>query len=181
LFFIAGMAGTVMVGSGMVLWVSKRVAKHARSGRQPFGLRLVQRLNVGGIAGLGLAIAGYFWANRLIPADLPARPQAEIAAFFAIWVIAAIWAFLRPPQESWSAQLGLTAVLLLALPLLSAATGPIALPVAIWRGEWVLVSVELMALLCGLACAYAAWNAQLGSGKTAGPIPLASLADTGTK
>lgn len=168
LFFIAGLAGTVMTGSGLLLWVSKRGAKHARAEHPPLGLRLVQRLNIGGIAGLALATVGYLWANRLIPAALPDRPQAEIAAFFSIWLLAALWAFLRPPQESWSVQLGLTATLLLALPLLSAATGPVSLPQAIWRGDWVLASIELTALLCGLICGYAAWQVNPGSTKPAG-------------
>ncbi|NGM45910.1 PepSY domain-containing protein [Rhodobacter sp. SGA-6-6] len=162
LFFIAGLAGTVMVGSGLVLWVSKRAAKHAKSGAQPFGLRLVDRLNVGGIAGLTLATAGYFWANRLIPAEAPDRAGLEIAAFFLLWAAAALHPFLRGPQRAWSEQLGLGAALLLALPLLNAATGPSNLLLALWQGNMVLASVDLVALLCGIGCGYAAWKARPG-------------------
>ncbi|CAM3149760.1 Uncharacterized iron-regulated membrane protein [Paracoccus aminovorans] len=180
LFFVAGLAGTVMTGSGLLLWVSKRAAKHARADRYPFGLRLVQRLNVGGIAGLALATAGYLWANRLIPAQLPDRPQAEIAAFFSIWLLATLWGFLRPPQESWGAQLGLTAALLLGLPLLGAATGPVSLPQAIWQGDWVLASVELTALFCGLLCAIAALQLRSDPCRKAGSGAI-RLAKTGAE
>lgn len=169
LFFVAGLAGTVMVGSGLVLWASKRAARHSRAERQPRGLWLVERLNIGGIAGLTLATAGYFWANRLIPADAPERALLEIRAFFLIWLAAAIWPFLRPPAKAWSEQLGLAALLLLALPLLNAATGPSSLLQAMGQGNWVLASVDLMAILCGLACAHAAWRARPGRVKAPKP------------
>ncbi|WP_199258296.1 PepSY-associated TM helix domain-containing protein [Paracoccus binzhouensis] len=172
LFFVAGLAGTAITGSGLLLWVSKRAAKHALAEHPPPGLRLVQRLNIGGIAGRVLATTGYFRANRLIPAALPDRPQAEIADFFSIWLLATSWAFLRPQQKSWSAQLGLTAAPLLGLLLLSAATGPVSLPQAIWRGDWVRASVELAALLRGLICGHAAWRAHPGSARPAGRARL---------
>ncbi len=169
LFFVAGMAGTVMVGSGMVLWVSKRAMKHAKSGAQPFGLRLVDRLNVGGIAGLTLATAAYFWANRLIPAGAEGRADLEILVFFIIWGLAVLQPFLRKPGKAWSEQLGLAAVLLLLLPVLNALTGPSSLPEALIAGDMVLASVDLMALLCGFGCVYAAWHTRPGRQKKAKP------------
>ncbi|MCL4067452.1 PepSY domain-containing protein [Pseudomonas sp. GX19020] len=165
LFFVAGVAGTVMVGSGLVLWVSKRASKHAKSGVQPFGLRLVDRLNVGAIAGLTVATAGYFWANRLIPAGAKDRADLEIYAFFAIWALALIHPFLRAPAKSWCEQFGLAAVLLLTLPILNALTGPSDLIRALWQGNMVLVSVDLMALFSGSACLYASWKARPGRQK----------------
>ncbi|NPD16988.1 PepSY domain-containing protein [Xinfangfangia sp. D13-10-4-6] len=188
LFFAAGLAGTLMIGTGMVLWVSKRAMKHAKSGVQPFGLRLVDRLNVGGIAGLCLASAGYFWANRLIPAAAENRAGLEIAAFLLIWAAAAIHPFLRGTEKSWSEQLALTAVLALLLPVLNMATGPSGLPQALMAGNMVLASVDLMALICGAVAAIAAWKARPGQQKkpkanrrppAAKPAPAAAVAQTG--
>ncbi|WP_268237200.1 PepSY-associated TM helix domain-containing protein (plasmid) [Tistrella bauzanensis] len=119
LFFISGVAGTVMVATGLVLWVVKRAAQHARNGGPSIGFRIVERLNVAGIAGLCLATAGYFWANRLIPADLAGRADWEIRAFFALWAAAALHALLRPVRAAWTEQLGVTAGLLVMLPLAS--------------------------------------------------------------
>ncbi|WP_112312028.1 PepSY-associated TM helix domain-containing protein [Pseudogemmobacter bohemicus] len=173
LFFIAGLAGTVMVGTGLVLWVSKRAAKHAKAAVKPVGLCLVDRLNIGSIAGLCLACAGYFWASRLLPAEAATaslgRAELEIAAFFGIWAAAMLHGFLRPPARAWTAQLGLTAALLLLMPVLNAVTGPSNLALALWRGDMVLASVDLMALISGLAAGYAAWHSRSKAARIAPP------------
>src|SRR5690606_33976884 len=73
LFFFSGLLGTAMIATGLVLWVVKRLPERRKLGRTPFGHRLVEVLNIGTVAGLPLAIAGYFWANRLLPAELAQR------------------------------------------------------------------------------------------------------------
>lgn len=117
LFFVAGVAGTIMVASGLVLWVVKRAAQHARNGGPSIGFRIVERLNVAGIAGLCLATAGYFWANRLLPADLAGRAEWEIRIFFLVWAATALHALARPVRRGWVEQLGVSALLLAVLPL----------------------------------------------------------------
>src|SRR5690606_28144296 len=79
LFFIGGVLGSAMVASGMVLWVVKRLPQRRKQGSH-LGHRLVESLNVAGIAGLPLAIAAYFWANRLLPVPMQARAEWEINA-----------------------------------------------------------------------------------------------------
>lgn len=164
LFFFAGLAGTVMVGTGLTLWVSKRAAKHAKSGVRPLGLRLVEGLNVGAIAGLLLAVGAYFWANRLIPAAMEGRADGEIAAFFTAWAAALVHAFLRGPRLAWRETLWAAAALLLTLPLLNPATGGGHLPGAILRGDWLAAGVDLAALVGGMACAIAARSARGAQG-----------------
>ncbi|WP_207901912.1 PepSY-associated TM helix domain-containing protein [Rhodovulum euryhalinum] len=156
LFFLSGIGGTVMVGTGLFLWVSKRAAKHARAGRTPSGFRLVERLNVGGVVGLSVAIGAYFWANRLLPVDLTNRADQEIRVFFGVWALACLHAFLRGPARAWPEQLGLAAILFAGMPLLNAATGGGDLVHTILQGNWILAGVDLAALLGGLAFAYAA-------------------------
>ena len=83
LFFLCGLMGCVMVASGLVLW---SVARLPKPGETSFlGLRVVQALNIGAVAGLPAGIAAYFLANRLLPLGLPGRSDGEIAAFFATW------------------------------------------------------------------------------------------------
>ncbi len=57
-----------MVATGLLLWAVARVPKAGVE--RGFGLRLVQTLNVATIAGLPMAIAGFFLANRLLPVAL---------------------------------------------------------------------------------------------------------------
>ena len=171
LFFLSGLAGTVMVGTGLLLWTAKRGMKHAKSGVTPLGFRLVERLNVGGIAGLSLATAGDFWANRLLPVRLDQRAEAEIAVFFALWAAAVLHPFLRGPARAWPEQLGLTALLLLGLPLLNPATGGAGLPQAVAQGSWILASFDLAALVCGAAYALAWWYAGPRKRRLPSPAP----------
>jgi hypothetical protein len=73
LFFLSGLVGCLMVASGVVLWAVKERPRHAKSGRTGFGLRLVDALNIGTVAGLPIAFAAYFWGNRLLPLDIAER------------------------------------------------------------------------------------------------------------
>ncbi|PPJ40723.1 hypothetical protein C0063_18235, partial [Pseudoxanthomonas sp. KAs_5_3] len=81
LFFLSGLAGCAMVATGVLLWAVKERPKHLKAranGRIGFGLRLVDGLNLGGIAGLLIAMSVFFWANRLLPVGLQGRPDLEI-------------------------------------------------------------------------------------------------------
>ena len=94
------LAGALMVATGALLWAVKTRQSHAKRiaaiGRVPFGLRLVEALNLGVIAGLPIAFAAYFWANRLLPADMAQRSGMEIRAFFSAWAVAAAMYFQVP-------------------------------------------------------------------------------------
>ena len=57
IYFLTGLLGTAMVGTGLVLWTVKRKAKAAAGrGLSPSAIRVIERLNVGTIAGLPIAI-----------------------------------------------------------------------------------------------------------------------------
>ncbi len=60
LYFICGLAGTAMIGTGLVIWLGKRQLKHAKSGVMPFELRLVEVLNIASMAGLVIGGGGVF-------------------------------------------------------------------------------------------------------------------------
>src|SRR5690606_7493351 len=49
LYFLVSLAGTAMVGSGLVLWTVKRRQKQSGADRPGFGLRVVERLNIASI------------------------------------------------------------------------------------------------------------------------------------
>ena len=90
LLFFAGILGTIMVGTGSVLWVVKR----AKQQLGEFGFELVRGSNIGSMAGLMCATGGYFWVNRLLPADVTSRSLWEIKMFFAIWLVCVVAGFI---------------------------------------------------------------------------------------
>ena len=124
LYFICGLASTAMIGTGLVIWLGKRQLKHAKSGVQPFELRLVEVLNIASMAGLVVAVAAYFWVNRLLPAGLAERAGWEVTGFFSVWGLSLLHAALRRGPRAWIEQLGLAALLFAGLPLLDVLTAP---------------------------------------------------------
>src|SRR5690606_5378646 len=56
LYFIAGLLGCAMIGTGLLLWTVKRRKNHQATGGH-FGLRLVEALNAATIAGLPAGVA----------------------------------------------------------------------------------------------------------------------------
>jgi uncharacterized iron-regulated membrane protein len=160
LYFICGLAGTAMIGTGLVIWLGKRQLKHAKSGVMPFELRLVEVLNIASMAGLVSAVAVFFWANRLLPVSLAGRADWEVNGFFITWGLSVIHALLRPGRKAWVEQLALAAMLFSTLPLLNALTTSHHLGVALAQGDWVLAGFDLTCLGCGFFLAWVAWKMQ---------------------
>jgi uncharacterized iron-regulated membrane protein len=161
LLFLSGLAGCLMVATGLLLWAVKERQKFAKTlkqgGRVSFGLRLVDGLNVGAIAGLPVAMASFFWANRLLPLDVAERGEAEITWFFIAWGATAVLGLLRPTLRMWQAQLALGALLFALLPVLNAFTGPAPLSVSLRSGPSAVAGFDLVALALGLGLAAAVW------------------------
>ncbi len=148
-----GVMGSLMIASGLVLWTVKRRAqaqRKAAGARMPFGERLVASLNVGLMGGLPLAVATIFAANRLLPADLAGRPDAELAWFFGAWGLGLAVGILRPDWRGWALLLGAAGLLFAALPAINAATTGAHLGVTLPAGEWMWAGMDLSFLAAGL-------------------------------
>lgn len=120
LYFIVSLAGTAMVGTGLVMWTVKRRQKLADPQRPHVGFRLVERLNIAAIAGLSIAMTAYLWANRLLPLSTPHRAAAEVDVFFAAWSATLLYAVLRPARRAWIELLWFAAAVMALLPVLNA-------------------------------------------------------------
>ncbi len=120
LFFLCGLMGCAMVGSGLVLWTVARLPKVGAAAG--FGWRLVHALNLGTIAGLPAAIAAYLLANRLLPLDLGARAEWEVRVFFGAWIAVALAGAWPAPRRAWRGALALVAALFVAAVLADVAT-----------------------------------------------------------
>lgn len=150
LYFFSGLLGTGMVATGLVLWTVKRRQQAQRKGnRAARGLVLVEKLNVGTVAGLPVAIAAYFWANRLLPVEMAGRADWEAHVLFLVWVAMLIHAALRPTGRAWIEQLTVASLAFGGLPLLDLVTTG-------WHpaaGDPVAAGFHLVVLILALATA----------------------------
>lgn len=161
LLFLSGLVGTCMAATGMVLWVVKRQPDRRKLGYTPKGHRLVEVLNVAAMGGLSVAVAGYFWLNRLLPVGVEARANAEINGFFMIWLACLVHAAVRPHAKAWLEQMALAAVAFALLPLLNVWTGGAGLWQTLVHSQWSVAGFDLMMLALGgvhAAVVYKLWQ-----------------------
>jgi uncharacterized iron-regulated membrane protein len=158
LYFITGLLGAAMVATGTVLWVAKRHQQLKNNVQPDLGLRAVERLNVGVIAGLLIGIAAYFWANRLLPLQMADRTAWEMHVLFITWAACLVHGLLRAPQRGWVDQFCVAAVLYGLLPVLNALTTSKHLGATLPAGDWVLASFDLISLMLGGLFAALAWR-----------------------
>ena len=160
LYFLCGLAGTAMMGTGAILFLVKRRQKSLGEfgAATPRVYRLVACLNIAAIAGLAIACIGFLWANRLLPIGLEQRAGWEVKAFFGVWLLTLLHACLRSEKRAWIEQLGLLAALCLLLPLLNVLSTGDSLPAQFARGDLESAGVELCAIGFGLLAALGAWK-----------------------
>ncbi len=144
LYFLSGLALTAMIGTGLLLWTAKR-----RRQRSDMGLRLVERLNLGFVAGTPIAFAAFFLANRLLPVDLGNRADWEVRAVFWTWGALLVFSALRAPGRAWTELLSLATLACIAIPLADLVGGTI-----MWTGAG--LGVDVVALVLAALFAMAA-------------------------
>jgi len=160
-----GVIGTGLIASGLILWTVKRRTRlvgAARGARA--GVWLVERLNIAAIAGMPVAIAALFWANRLIPIAHEGRAEREVLVFLIAWGVALLHACVRPVAAGWREQLLGGAALFVALPVLDAIVARPHLVAAGRSGDWVYLGFEFTAVGVGVFLAaasgkFARWTA----------------------
>lgn len=178
LYFIAGLISTAMIAAGLVFFTIKRRNRYNQTDELAQTMyRAIEALNVTVIAGLIIACTAFLWGNRLLPAGLLNRADAEIQVFFITWLFTLLHAFKRTPLQAWREQLSLASGLCLGLPLLNALTSPVGLLSSIKQEDWVTAGVDLTALVFGVLLAFSArrfsaW--QLTQQRKNSPNPAAS-------
>lgn len=154
-FFGLGVAGTAMVGTGLMLWTVKRKRPNALPF---FGIRLAERLNVGAIACLPVGMAAFLLANRLLPASAPDRAATEVSAMFWAWFGLAAIAAIRPIRRAWTETLAIGAAAFLALPIVNAATTDRGFLQSLARGDGLFIAFDLAMLAAASLLGFAAWR-----------------------
>lgn len=149
LYFLAGLAGCVLIATGQLYWLDKR---HARHGKK--GVRLAAAVTAGTTTGLVIATLAMMVANRLLPMTLPSREFIEAGLFFLVWLATAIHArvAMRPGSRTlvpWRQQCLAIAALALAAPVLNGLSTGDWLPLALARGHVAVAGVDIVLLLTG--------------------------------
>lgn len=157
LYFLSGLLGAGMVATGAIYWVVKRRSKTANinNGR---GYRFVEVINTGTITGLPIAIAAYFWANRLLPLGIEHRGQWEMHCLFITWGACFLHALLRKPQQAWSEQCWAGAAVFSLLPIINALTTDRHIINSVINNDWVRLSFDMTALCTAGIFAIAAYR-----------------------
>lgn len=137
LYFLCGLALAATIATGLILWIRSR--PQAR-GAGPW---IAARLNVGAVAGFPAAILAFFYANRLLPAQMPGRAEGEVSAFFWVWGVAIAFAMLRAPARAWREAFAVLALAAAALPVVSFVSTGRGLWRAVIGGDWLFVGFDL--------------------------------------
>ncbi len=149
LYFLCGIGGTLMVASGLVLWIVKRREKLPDPARPYFGFRLVEWLNIAVVGGLPFGVAAMLWANRLLPLAMRERAEWEIHALFIAWGAALGVASVLRSGRAWAVLLGATGVLLATLPVYNVLATPRGLPATLLQGDYLLAGIDLVLMMFG--------------------------------
>jgi uncharacterized iron-regulated membrane protein len=151
LYFLCGVAGTLMVASGLILWTVKRRERLADPTRPHFGFSMVERLNVAVIGGFPLGIAGFFWANRLLAVTLRGRADWEMHVLFIAWAATALAAFVFRPVRVWPSLFATTGGLLIALPVYNIVATDRGLFASLASGDRMIAGIDATIVVFGIA------------------------------
>ncbi|GAA5136323.1 PepSY-associated TM helix domain-containing protein [Thalassotalea piscium] len=145
LYFISGLLGSAMVATGMILWIKKRQINGASA--RPFSvISIIERINIGIILGLPIAIAGYFWGNRLLPVNIEHRADWEVHCFFIALLASICFCLCRSVKKSWLNLLWFTAGAYLLTPLVNMVTTEHSIIGSIKRNDWLMLGFDLSML-----------------------------------
>lgn len=159
LLFFSGLLGSAMIAAGLILWTVKRRLKDSAQAKPSISHYVIERLNITAIVGLPLAMAAYFWANRLLPVALATRSNWEVRSFFIVWLLTLIHALLRPWKQAWREQLVVVTVLFMTLPILNMITEPrSSLLHTFLQGHTILAGFDVTVFGLGLLFACAAYR-----------------------
>ena len=114
-YFGLGLTGCLLIATGYLFWLESRRKKHETLGLR--GVRVVEGLTIGSVAGIIVATLSFFVANRLLPAGATflgqERAALEVWTFYLVWLATFAHAWLRPGR-AWLEQCATIAVLAVA-------------------------------------------------------------------
>lgn len=155
LYFLSGLLGAGMIATGIILWIKKRQINKPK--KNQFNLiSVIERINIGIIIGLPIAIASYFWANRLLPIDITDRANWEVNCFFIAVLASIIFSLCLSTRKAWLNLLWFSAIIYLTLPLVNLVTTEHNILLSIQKSDWLMLGFDLSMLFFGICFAMAA-------------------------
>ncbi|MEM9665511.1 MAG: PepSY-associated TM helix domain-containing protein [Bacteroidota bacterium] len=174
-YFVAGIAGCVLIATGFVYWMETRRKKHEKMGLK--GVRIVHGLTIGSVTGILVATLAFFVINRLLPLNTEflglSRAALEIAVFYLVWVATFAHAFFRP-SRAWLEQTWVIAGLSVLAFVLNGLTTGDHLFRSISEGLWAVAGMDLMLLFSAVVAALMARRLQ--KKQTSEPVPIKQAA-----
>ena len=122
LYFLSGLGGTLLIASGLVLFLMRYRRRYGGT----ISFCLAESLVIAVLVGFVVASLGLFWTNRLLYATLPFRAMWERNIFMAIWLFCLLHAWgmvlARQAMAAWRQQLLAVTLLGMGLPFLDILT-----------------------------------------------------------
>lgn len=140
LYFLSGLLGAGMIATGLIIWVHKRQKQQTRF------ICLINKLNAAVIIGLPIAIACYFWSNRLLPLTLEHRAAWEMHCLVIAFAVCGCFCLLRTADKVWQNMLWLALSVYALLPLINILTTGHSLVASAQQGDWLMLGFDLSML-----------------------------------
>ena len=149
LYFVLGLAGCVLIATGLLFWVESRRERHRKLGRS--GARVVEAVTVASVTGVLIATLAFMVTNRALPLGASAfgveRSAIEVVVFHLIWLLTLLHAWMSAGR-AWIGQCWTVAVLALMAVLLNAFTTGDHLIRTIAAGQlWPVAGVDIALLI----------------------------------
>ncbi len=160
LYFISGLLGAAMIATGMIIWVKKR-QNHPTT-----FIKLIDKLNAAVVVGLPIAIAAYFWSNRLLPLAMSNRAEWELHSLFIVLAACACFCIVRSADKVWKNMLWIAAAVYALLPLGNMLTTEHSLLASVQQGDWLMLGFDLSMLFFAGCFALAAILLKTERGET---------------
>jgi uncharacterized iron-regulated membrane protein len=181
LYFLAGLSGCIMMGSGFVVWSEKRADKHAKAGH--CGARLVSAVACFSTTSLVLATLSMLVANRLLPLELPQRALVEALVFFMVWLAGGLHAAIavlryrpqhpqRKTETPWLSQTWAIALLAALAPVLNWITTGDQPVRTLMQGNYAVLGVDSSLLVTALIAVWSARCIQAARHRRAASPPV---------
>ena len=147
LYFAMGLGGSVLIATGLLLWVDKREVRQVKEGRRSY--RVMHGLACAGTAGVVLGTVAMMVANRVLPV-MENRQATEAGVYFAVWILSLVHAAWRSQapltRRAWFEQAAAIAVLSVLAVILNAITTGDNLYRAILDGQWAVAGTDIVLL-----------------------------------
>lgn len=150
LYFLSGLLGAGMIATGLIIWVQKRKKQQARF------INAIDKLNAAVVVGLPIAIAAYFWANRLLPVEMASRAQWEMHSLFIVFALCCCFCMARMAEKVWLNMLWLAAAVYALIPLVNILTTEHSMLASLQNNDWLMLGFDLSMLAFAGGFAFAA-------------------------